>query len=159
MTTDSTVFWAGLCVAAATAAILVDGRRFQDQLRYLVWWGRQRRYAILRSRGPIDLQTVSPSLPVRAILWMLGRPWEGSASWPNRFLFVRCQRSGLRQHPNGRLARTARRVSIWVYSALWSGRTQLTLLLFEIVMLLLGGRGSRRRGYRTLRQSEVDNAR
>src|SRR5208282_6160049 len=61
-------------------------KKSQARLRSRLLSGRQQKYATLHCHGATHLQTVSPTLLVKAILLLMGRPWEGSAGWPNRFL-------------------------------------------------------------------------
>ena len=118
--------------------------------------GRQRRGKILRSRGASHPQSVCPMLPVKAILLLLGRPWEGSQGWPNHFLFAR---GTCNSRAPQTIAPPSKMRPSFLSAAtdfLWQLSKQPTILLWEILMLLLAGRGNSRGAPKRWRCSEAD---
>ncbi len=113
---------------------------FQARLYSRLLLGRQRRNSSLRSREPIDLQTVYPMLPVKAILWLLGRPLGGSRGWPNAFPFQKPRCKNRKLHPSAPTPKKHLSFSAWATCVLWSIQTQLAILLRESLMRLCGKR-------------------
>ena len=129
----------GIMVIACLPAFV---KKSQARLRSLVLKGRQRRCATWRSHGASRLQTVTATLPVKAILLLLGRPWEGSSRWPNLWVFPKATYNTHAPNTNAPASKMRHAISCAATSVLWSVRTQLTILLWEIVKLLLGVRHS-----------------
>jgi hypothetical protein len=75
---------------------------------------------------------------------LIGRPWEGSAGWPNRFLVPKATCNNPVPNTNAPASKMHTLFLGAATSALRSVRTQLAIALWEIVMRLLGGRGNRR---------------
>jgi hypothetical protein len=137
-------------------------RAGRDKLRgRLCCWLRmdqRRRCDRARSRGSMHLRIVHPTSPVRAILWLLGRPWEGSreARWPNGFVAARPFDSAAVPCPSGRAARMLARLSFGAMRLWWCVREQLGLLVHETLWRLAGMRGTTRGGPKTPRRTRAE---
>ena len=126
----------GILIACLPTFLRISQARLYSRLLL----GRQRRNSSLRSREPIDLQTVYPTLPVRAILWLLWHPWEGSRGWPNAFPFQKPRCKNRMLHPNAPTPKKHLSFSAWATCVLWLAQTQLAILLRESLMRLCGKR-------------------
>jgi hypothetical protein len=112
----------------------------------------------LQATGP---QGIHPSHPIKAILWLFGRPWYGrwSAGWPEIILLPR---DASRKHLP---------LPIWLLARTWlcivpsakpldsSCVQQASILLHEIQSLLCGRRGKRRRDHTSSHRNRVHSCR
>lgn len=94
--------------------------------------------------GATLLRTVRPIAATRAVLWLLGRPWEGSSRCPNLFPYPMPPGSttvplaiALEAKTQPQFASPARRL-------LWLAGAQLDILCLETLWCLAGRRGKGR---------------
>ena len=141
--------WLGVGVIA----LLFFGGVAQARIRHRLPGSRKTRNRE-RSRESKYLQVVHPIGPVKAILWLLGRPWDDWAEphWgPNGFFFqAPLDNTGLPLTTAGG-ARKNLSVSSWARVLLWHVRTQLAILSRETISHLCGRRGKGHRNPKMLR--------
>ena len=115
--------------------------RFQARLCSLLDNRNRCKRIRARARGPIDLLTARPTLPVKTILWLFGRPWDGSRGWPNCFPFELSTRKDAEPFSIVLEARTRFPYLPWATRLKWNVRAQLSILILEILSRLAGRRG------------------
>lgn len=94
-------------------------------------------------RARTCLRSHRASSPVRAALWLLGRPWGGGAQagWPTRWLVQSPPARAAAPDKCGRLSSTRRYVASLASALFWHVRIQLTILRQETRARLRGRRG------------------
>jgi len=105
----------------------------QDRQRFRVRHMIQYKRNPARADKSTRLQVVHPTSPTRAILWLLGRPWEGSqdTTWPTTFFRqLPCYRIP-RQRANGRAAKRRRWFAFLAKHLFYRVLTELSILGYE----------------------------
>ncbi len=117
--------------------------KFQARICSLLNWDLQRRRKLAHSQPATPLQIVHPTSPVKAWLWLLGRPWDGSCEldWPNGFAIRLPASSSAEPSANVPGAKTLARWSSWARRQWWFVRVQLSMLARETLWRLAGRRG------------------
>ena len=130
------------------ASLRACAGRFRDRLRPRGVWDLRPRRSPARVRPPRDLTIVHPTGLTKAILWLFGRPWEGSGAlgWPNGFPFPMPPCSSIAPSPSAGGASRRLRFSSWATRLWWSCGAQLSILSREIRWRLAGMRGRGRPG-------------
>jgi hypothetical protein len=114
-----------------------------------------------RSRESKYPLIVYPTRPTRAILWLLGRPWDTwqePSNWPTGYVFQGPLDSNGSPLSISGEARKNISAQSWARLQCWHARSQLSIICRETRRRLLGMRGTSRQCPKTWRRSEVDES-
>lgn len=112
--------------------------KLQSRIGALLDKREERERKISRSLASIDRLPSHPTSPVRAILWLFGRPWEGSPVWPNCFPYPLSIHSRVLPSASVPSAKTRLTFSSLAIRRWWLFQAQLSILSHEILSRLAG---------------------